>query len=845
MNAPTSQRELEDAIFADLASFEFDPLGYVMWAYPWGEGELEGLKGPRKWQRKFLIELGQELKRGVAVSEVVRKAVASGHGPGKAQPHSLEIDTPDGRRRWGDLQVGDRLFGTDGSPVRVVATHEQGVVDVYRVGFDDRSSTLCCGDHLWSVRGRQERRRKSVAWRTLSTKEIASIGVFRKNGTAFARQWEVPQQGAVQYPGRVIEIDPYTLGAWLGDGGRNSARITNADEEVIERLRSANSIHVGGKSGTGAKSIGVHGLKAPLRRLGLLDKYSFEKSVPREYMENSIEVRAEVLRGLLDTDGDVATDGCAGFSTTSPQLARDVVWLVRSLGGKARIACAVRKPFYRGPHGERLDGRPCWRVTLAMPHGFRLFYIERKQNRVKKFENRYLSRWIDSIEPSGRERAMCVTVSAADGLYQTNDFIVTHNSTLVAWVVDWAMSTREDTRGVVTASTDTQLRTKTWPEIAKWTRLALNSFMFVVTATAIYSADKGREKTWRIDIVPWSENNTEAFAGLHNKGKRLILLFDEASAIVDKIWEVAEGALTDENTQIMWLAFGNPTKNTGRFRECFGRFRHRWTKLNLDTRTVEGVNQKQIEQWLNDWGEDSDFFKVRVRGEFPSMGDKQFISSAVAEEARRRDAHSHHNDCVIFGVDVARFGDDQSVIAVRKGRDARTSPWKYYRGLDTMQLAHRVVELAEQLKPDAIFIDAGGVGGGVVDRCRQLGLDVIEVQFGGKPDRGSLADAGADGEKYANKRAEMWATMRQWLRGGAIPDSADLQDELCGPEYGYNNRDEILLESKDDMRKRGLASPDGGDALALTFAYPVARKVPASIQAMRGSGNIGDYDPHA
>lgn len=418
-------------------------------------------------------------------------------------------------------------------------------------------------------------------------------------------------------------------------------------------------------------------------------------------------------------------------------------------------------------------------------------------------------------------------------------------STLVAWIVMWAMSTREDTRGVVTASTDTQLRTKTWPEIAKWHRLALNAFMFTVTATAIYSNDKGREKTWRCDIVPWSENNTEAFAGLHNKGKRLFLLFDEASAIVDKIWEVAEGALTDENTQIIWLAFGNPTKNTGRFRECFGRFKHRWTRLNLDTRTVEGVNQRQIKQWIDDWGEDSDFVKVRVRGEFPSMGDRQFISSADVGAARKREPISHMNDPVVMGVDVARFGSNESVIAVRKGRDARTYAWKKYRALSTVQLAARIVEYARQLSADAVFIDGGGVGGGVVDHCRHLGLDVFDVQFGGAADRGGLDDQGAGGEKYANKRAEMYGTMRAWMKGGAIPDDADLEDELCSPEYAFNKRDEIQLESKEDMLKRGLASPDKADALALTFAFPVAKRVAASIEAMQGSSNIGEYDPHA
>ena len=148
-------------------------------------------------------------------------------------------------------------------------------------------------------------------------------------------------------------------------------------------------------------------------------------------------------------------------------------------------------------------------------------------------------------------------------------------SALVAWLILWAMSTFEDTRGVVTANTDTQLRTKTWAELAKWYHLCITRHWFNITATAIYAKNKAHERIWRIDQVPWSEEKTEAFAGLHNKGKRILLVFDEASAIPDKIWEVAEGALTDKKTEIIWLVSGNPTRNTGRFKQCWGKFRHR------------------------------------------------------------------------------------------------------------------------------------------------------------------------------------------------------------------------------------------------------------------------------
>ena len=140
-------------------------------------------------------------------------------------------------------------------------------------------------------------------------------------------------------------------------------------------------------------------------------------------------------------------------------------------------------------------------------------------------------------------------------------------SAFISMLINWGMSTCEDCKVVVTANTDNQLRTKTWPEIIKWSNLAITKEWFTCTATAMYSNDPGHDKRWRADAIPWSEHNTEAFAGLHNERKRIIVVFDEASNIADLVWEVAEGALTDEDTEIIWVAFGNPTRNTGRFRE--------------------------------------------------------------------------------------------------------------------------------------------------------------------------------------------------------------------------------------------------------------------------------------
>lgn len=406
-------------------------------------------------------------------------------------------------------------------------------------------------------------------------------------------------------------------------------------------------------------------------------------------------------------------------------------------------------------------------------------------------------------------------------------------SALIAMLVKWGLDTGVDTRIVATANTESQLLTKTAPEIAKWHNLSLTRDWFRVTATSLVSTVPGHERGWRSDLVTWSVANTEAFAGLHNQGKRIILIFDEASGIAAKVWEVALGALTDAETEIIFLAFGNPTLNSGPFRECFGRHRHLWHAAQIDSRTVEGVNRAYLDELVATYGEDSDIVRVRVRGQFPSASSMQFIAGDLVEAARVREVHGLTSDPVIFGLDCARFGDDHSTLAIRCGRDARSRPWKRWQRVDAMALAGDVALQAQALHPDAIFVDAGNIGAAVVDRLRQLGVEnVVEVWFGARGRE--VVWTGDLRVQTANKRSEMWTNMRGWLSGGAIPDEAALAADLTGVEYGYAaDQVSILLEKKEHMKARGLASPDDADALALTFAEAVMPREPAWLDPGR------------
>lgn len=390
-------------------------------------------------------------------------------------------------------------------------------------------------------------------------------------------------------------------------------------------------------------------------------------------------------------------------------------------------------------------------------------------------------------------------------------------SAMVAWIILWALSTFEDTRGVVTANTATQLSTKTWPELYKWHRLFIAKHWFTITATSIYSSDPEHEKNWRFDAVPWSLINTEAFAGLHNLHKRVVLIFDEASAIHDKIWEVSEGAMTDKDTQRLWFAFGNPTRKSGRFHAAFHTLKHRWQHHQIDAQTVRFSNKEQIKKWEADYGVDSDFFKIRVTGEFPLTSDRQFIPGDIVAAARgRKLADRQYNFApVILGLDTAWTGGDEIAIYKRQG----LASWKlgtYPKNDDDTVIAGYLARFEDEHKADAVFIDMA-YGTGVYSAGKQVGRKWNLIAFG----------SGSSDEQYLNKRAQMWGDMKQWLKEGAtIPDDPVLAEELTGPESYPNLKGKIVLESKEDMKARGLSSPNRADALALTFAMPVTKKIP-------------------
>lgn len=391
-------------------------------------------------------------------------------------------------------------------------------------------------------------------------------------------------------------------------------------------------------------------------------------------------------------------------------------------------------------------------------------------------------------------------------------------SAFVAWLILFFMSTRVDTRGVVTASTQFQLEDKTWPELAKWFNLLINKHWFTWSATGlVFSAyPEDKQKNYKTTAATVSEQKTEAFAGLHNEGKTVFVIFDEASGVLGKVWEVAEGALMGRGEKF-FFALGNPTRPDGEFADCFDKHVHLYRTRHIDTREVSQTNMNAIRVLIEKYGIDSDEIKVRVRGLFPSQSFNGFISTDAVHDAMTRELYSDKDAGLVMAIDVARYGVDSSVIGFRQGRDARSIPKKKFKGLSLTKLAEIAMNEANVHKPDAIVVESTGIGAGLVDIMRDRGYKIIEAHPGAPAFETKL---------YVNRRAEYWSEMRDWIyEQGCLPEDSDLFKQLTSILYTYDRAEQrILLEPKDEMKKRGLESPDDADMLALTFAVKVPRR---------------------
>jgi len=424
-------------------------------------------------------------------------------------------------------------------------------------------------------------------------------------------------------------------------------------------------------------------------------------------------------------------------------------------------------------------------------------------------------------------------------------------SALFGMVAHWHMSTHIGAPTIVAANTETQLRSKTMPEFAVWFGSAINSHWFSRETLKIVPAPWLAElvsklpqegglgvdlKYWYVAGQTWSEDNPDSFAGAHNP-YGMVVLFDEASGIHSKVWDVTEGFYTEVNPYRFWLAASQMRSRQGRFYELFNdaKMGKGWRLQTLSTRGMPGIDQALVESQIVRYGSESDFVRVEVMGLPPRTSEDQFIPWDAVRAAQQNNLASDYGEPLILGVDPAPRG--KTAWRFRQGRNARDCCGATTRGhwdsKDNVQIAQSVLDLDAKYKPDAICIDFG-MGTGVIDILKRKRTNgrLHEVKFGAAP------YAGKDSE-YATHAIELWGKVRDWLPGGMVEadtgEKGTLSHQLTDRGWRWSGREEgkKILETKDDMQRRGIASPDDADALACTFEV----NPPRSDKPLRGNAN--------
>lgn len=388
-------------------------------------------------------------------------------------------------------------------------------------------------------------------------------------------------------------------------------------------------------------------------------------------------------------------------------------------------------------------------------------------------------------------------------------------TTLIAWIALWFLLTRIPTRVPITANSQDQLRDVVWPALAQWARELPGQLRNELDLAAERVSLKAAPEEGFAVARTASRDRPEALQGFHSEN--MLFVLEEASGIPEEVILVAQGALSTPGAKVLMV--GNPTRGAGYFYDAFHGLRDRWVCLHVSSEDVERA-RGHIEDIAARYGKDSNQYRVRVLGEFPIEDDDVVIPLHLCEAAMGRAVEPLSTHRIVWGVDVARFGDDRSALAKRQG-NTLLEPVKVWANKDIMQTAGIVMDewngTWDEDKPKEILVDAIGLGAGVADRLKELGLPIRSINVAERP---------ASRDRYERLRDELWFRAREWLeaRDCAMPDDAALIAEITDVRYEYRSTGKIKVESKDQMKERALRSPDLGDAFVLTFAAGLERK---------------------
>lgn len=418
-----------------------------------------------------------------------------------------------------------------------------------------------------------------------------------------------------------------------------------------------------------------------------------------------------------------------------------------------------------------------------------------------------------SVEPDDWQKEFLQAICDSNRRISVRSGHGVGKSTAASWAMLWYLLTRYPVKVVVTAPTSSQLFDALFAEIKRWIKEmppALSELLEV--------------KSDRIELRPSPTEafisartsraeQPEALQGIHSD--HVMLVADEASGVPEAVFEAAAGSMSGHSAVTILL--GNPVRGTGYFYETHNRLRDEWFTLHVNCEKSNRVSKEFVREMAIKYGEESNAYRVRVLGEFPLADDDTMIPFSVVEQAMSRDIEVDKYSTMIYGVDVARFGSDKSALAKKKGNVI--TEVKRWRGLDLMQLVGAIKAEYESEEPEDrplnIYIDSIGLGSGVVDRLREMGLPAVGI---------NVSESPAMKNAYINLRGELWGKMKNWLeqRNCVLPKDDDLLADLTAPRYTFNSSGRLRVESKDEMKKRGLASPDLADACILTLAGEAA-----------------------
>lgn len=378
-------------------------------------------------------------------------------------------------------------------------------------------------------------------------------------------------------------------------------------------------------------------------------------------------------------------------------------------------------------------------------------------------------------------------------------------STACSWALIWHMTCRFPQKGVVTAPTAAQLFDALFAELKSW----INKLPPVLRDSFDVFSDKivlkGAAESSFISARTSSSDRPEALAGVHSEN--VLLVVDEASAVPEAVFEAAAGSMSGHSATTILIS--NPTRNSGLFYKTHHELASDWKRMHVSCADNPLVSTDFIRQIATTYGEQSNAYRIRVLGEFALTDDDTLISADLVDAAMQRDVTVQQSEPIIYGVDVARFGTDRTALCKRRGNVVLEI--KSWGGLDLMQTVGQIVNEAKLDAPEEICVDTIGLGGGVADRLREQGYNVVDV---------NVSESSAMNPNANKLRDELWMSVKDWLatRAVKLPRDETLRHELVAPRYNFSSSGKLIVESKDSMRKRRMRSPDLADALCLTFA---------------------------